>query len=134
MKLLRYINQSKVVLDANVILRYLLSDNEQLAENAATMIASKKCSTSLEVIAEVVFVLQSKRLYNIPRDEIALGLTALTYEIQIERKRVLRYALQAYCEKPKLDFIDCILYGYSRLGYTIFTFDKKLNRKIYDRS
>ena len=85
MKLLRYINQSKVVLDANVILRYLLSDNEQLAENAATMIASKKCSTSLEVIAEVVFVLQSKRLYNIPRDEIALGLTALTYEIQIKR-------------------------------------------------
>ena len=48
-----------VVLDANVILRYLLNDNEAMAKEAENVIKTEVTMVPIEVIAEVVYVLKS---------------------------------------------------------------------------
>ena len=47
-----------VVLDANVILRYLLNDNEAMAREAESIIKTEVTMVPIEVIAEVVYVLK----------------------------------------------------------------------------
>lgn len=130
MRLLSHICQKKTILDTNIILRYLLNDNEELSGKAREIIRKQRCIAYLEIISEVVFVLQSKEVYNIPRKEIAEQLVNLSYEITIDKNNVLKSALEAYSDKPKLDFVDCLLYGYSKHGYTVATLDKKLNKKL----
>lgn len=115
------------ILDANVILRYLLNDEDFFSESEE-LIESKNCGTYLEIISEVVYVLQS--VYKVPRDDIKISLIELSKDITIDKYDVLKIALDAYVEKPKLDFVDCLLYGYSRLGRKVYTFDKKLIKKM----
>ena len=130
MNLLKRIFHKTVILDANIILRYLLNDDEILSSKAHEIINSYNCKVYLEVIAEVVFVLQSKNGYNVPRIDIAEQLLLLSKDVCIDKLEVLEYAIKAYCESPKLDFVDCLLYGYHRCGKKVYTFDKKLDKKM----
>lgn len=117
----------KNLIDANVILRYLLGDNEKLAEVAAETI-KVGAFTIPEVIAEVVYVL--KGVYNIDRKEIAVVLTELLQEIDIEYKFVMNNALTLFASTT-LDFVDCILISrHHLLGETVFTFDKKMSNYL----
>lgn len=44
---------------------------------------------------------------------------------------VLLRELEIFDDVPKLDFVDCLLYGYSvAKKENVFTFDKKLDKKI----
>ena len=44
---------------------------------------------------------------------------------------MIETALDIYLEKPKLDFIDCLLVSYNRqFEIGVFSFDKKLNQKL----
>ena len=47
-----------LLLDANVILRYLLADDPGMADKAEEWIASGVAHATMEVLAEVVYVLQ----------------------------------------------------------------------------
>ncbi|MBQ3798010.1 MAG: PIN domain-containing protein [Butyrivibrio sp.] len=47
-----------VMLDANMILRYLLNDNAEMAETAEKYINSGNVIVTIEVIAEVIYVLK----------------------------------------------------------------------------
>ena len=47
-----------VILDANVILRYLLNDNQEMAERADHLIQTEEVSVTIEVMAEVIYVLK----------------------------------------------------------------------------
>ena len=57
-----------VMLDANMILRYLLNDNADMAEKAEEYINAGDVSTTIEVIAEEIYVL--KGVYSLDRDKI----------------------------------------------------------------
>ncbi|GAB3806962.1 PIN domain-containing protein [Virgibacillus kimchii] len=46
------------IIDANVLLRYLLNDVEELTERAVELIENNNVYISNEVIAKVVYVLQ----------------------------------------------------------------------------
>ena len=48
---------NNMIIDANIILRWLLQDNYELAEKAKSFIDNNDCFAPTEVIAEVVFVL-----------------------------------------------------------------------------
>lgn len=50
--------KSMQLIDANVILRYLLNDNQEMAQKARSLIVSGKVYTKPEVISEVVYVLK----------------------------------------------------------------------------
>ena len=44
---------------------------------------------------------------------------------------ILLRGLEIFAKSPKLDFVDCLLYGYKwEQGIDIVTFDKKLQRRL----
>ena len=113
-----------VILDANMILRYLLNDNLQMAEKAGEYIDSGGVSVTIEVIAEVVYVL--KGVYSLERDLIADTLKRFLTLVRCQEAAVLNAALNTY-GKQNIDFVDCVLFGYhSVYGIEIATFDRKL--------
>ena len=115
--------KNMVMLDANVILRYLLNDNEEMASEAEKAIKSQTALITIEVIAEVVYVL--KRVYAIDKAEIKESVLGFLSETEVEEREVLVLGLKIYAEQ-NLDFVDCILYAYRCVKkYDILTFDKK---------
>ena len=117
-----------VVLDANVILRYLLNDNEAMAREAESIIKTEVTMVPIEVIAEVVYVL--KGVYSVDGNKIRDALMEFLSEVTVAEKEVIQVGLDAYAEN-NLDFVDCILYAYSCVKkYDIKTFDKKLNKLL----
>ncbi|MCI8375475.1 MAG: type II toxin-antitoxin system VapC family toxin [Lachnospiraceae bacterium] len=113
-----------VMLDTNMILRYLLNDNEEMALKAENVIKKEQVYVTIEIIAEVVYVL--KGVYSVEREEIKESLLAFLKEVVAVEEDVLKIGIETYA-KHTLDFPDCILYAYHRVkGYEIKTFDKKL--------
>ena len=48
----------------------------------------------------------------------------------LDTNAIMLLALETYAGK-KIDFVDCLLYGFKALyGYDVFTFDKKLNKLL----
>ncbi len=117
-----------IILDTNMILRYLLNDNKEMADEAEKVIKQGNAGVTIEIIAEVVYVL--KRVYSIERDSIKISLLNFLLEVQADEKDVIKVGLEIY-GKQNLDFVDCILYAYNRVkGYEIKTFDKKLKKLL----
>ncbi len=115
-----------IILDTNMILRYLLNDNKEMADEAEKVIKQGNAGVTIEIIAEVVYVL--KGVYSIERDLIKTSLLNFLSEIQADEKEILKVSLEIY-GKQNLDFVDCILYAYNKVkGYEIKTFDKKLKK------
>ena len=48
-----------VMLDANMILRYLLNDNQEMADRAERYLEDGDVIVTIEVVAEVVYVLKA---------------------------------------------------------------------------
>ncbi|MCR5287034.1 MAG: PIN domain-containing protein [Saccharofermentans sp.] len=118
------------ILDANYICRYLLADQQEQFVTAKDLIDNYKCSVKYEILEEVVYVLE--RLYQIPRNEIKTSLISILdrANIHIKSRDVVNSSLIAYSDRPKLDFVDCLLYGYYKSGYKVATFDRKLQKKL----
>ena len=117
-----------VMLDANMILRYLLNDNQEMADRAEQYLNAGNVSVTIEVIAEVVYVL--KGVYSMERDIIAHAVEGFLKLVSCNEMNVLNLALDTYAERS-LDFVDCVLYGYHAVhSIEIATFDKKLLKMI----
>ena len=119
-----------LIIDANAILRYVLYDNEDMAKEVNNLILNNKVTVRYEVMAEVIYVLE--KVYSMSRSEIADGIKIFLNlsNIETETEEVLQLALKTYADK-KIDFIDCLLYGFKAVcGYDVFTFDKKLKSII----
>ncbi|MCQ2411607.1 MAG: PIN domain-containing protein [Sphaerochaetaceae bacterium] len=115
------------IIDANIILRYLMDDHPEQSEEAAKIIA-EDVSTTFEVIAEVVYVMES--FYDMPRSEITWDLHKLLCDVRVSDRKALMYALGVF-NRTSLDFVDCILIGYKNaFGVGISTFDKKLKNSL----
>ncbi|MCK9443032.1 MAG: PIN domain-containing protein [Tissierellaceae bacterium] len=115
------------IVDANIILRYLLDDHEDLSEKATTIVEDNEIQLPNEVIAEIVYVLE--KVYKVKNEEISnILLELLRYtNIIVNDMEVLEEAFLLF-GKRKLDFVDTLLYAYNKVrGYQIYTFDNKLN-------
>ena len=125
--------KSITIVDANVILRYLLKDNEELYKKAESMfndilLGKKKILLLHTVIAEVVYVLQ--KLYKVDRREIAEVLKELLKikSIKVNDREIILRALDIF-EKKSLDFVDCILCAYGS-KHAILSFDKEVEKCV----
>lgn len=115
------------LIDTNVILRFVLNDNVEMAKLAMDVIESG-AYTKPEVIAEVVYVLKS--VYSAPKDKIKSIICGLSNIVQIENADCVIYAVDLFAS-TSLDFVDCLLAAYHSLnGENIFTFDKKLIKHL----
>ena len=116
--------ENMVIFDTNMILRYLLDDNQEMADKAEQYLNAGIVSVTIEVIAEVVYVL--KGVYSMERDKISDTIKGFLGIVNCREMDVLNLALNTYAER-NLDFVDCVLYGYHvAKGIEIATFDKKL--------
>ena len=119
-----------VIFDANMILRYMLGDNEEMKERAKQYLIAGDVWITLEVAAEVVYVL--KGVYNLERQEITEEIIQFLELTECRDIEVLQLALHTYAVQ-NLDFVDCILYAYNEVkGIEIATFDKKLLQLLAD--
>lgn len=120
-------SKSIPIIDANVILRYLLNDNKDMALKAKTVI-EQGARTKPEIIAEVVYVL--KGVYQVPREDICRYIKMVLCLVKCTDSEAVEYAIDLFA-RFKLDFIDCLLISYNILyDEVIVSFDKKLNKKL----
>ena len=114
-------------IDANVILRFLLADNEEMFK-ISKEIMNKNIYISNEVLAEVIYVLE--KFYKFKRGIIFDKLYKLIGLKNIFNydKQFLLKALEIY-GTSNLDFVDCLLCAFSEID-DIVTFDKKLLKCI----
>ena len=119
------------IIDANVILRYLLDDHAELSVKAGQIIDNNVVYVPIEVLCEVVFVLL--KVYRIDRKDIGIQIDNFfdkTLCILPHRETVLK-GLRLFAEN-NLDFVDCVLIGYMNIeGATIDTFDAKLLKALH---
>jgi len=128
------------LLDINILIRFLTSDETQKFRGVYTLFESLeqgdlRVELKLIVLFQVIFVLKS--FYSVPREEIATGMLGiLKYKgIIVKEKKIVRRTIELWHDS-KLDIVDCyliaclegdrqnILYSYDR------DFDKfKINRK-----
>ncbi len=126
---LKNMRGNKCLLDANAVLRFLLQDNEEQFQHIRTVIRTEKCYVTLEILAEVCYVLEG--LYQVPREDIISNFRKLNNDVVIVNADILLRALEVFDEPPKLDFVDCLLYGYKKeKGIDIITFDRKLQKQL----
>jgi predicted nucleic-acid-binding protein len=118
------------IVDANIVLRYLLDDHDELSEKAAAILENQTVSLPIEAACEVVYVLQ--KVYSVNRQEIRRLLTGLLSEslVSMEKPEIFIKALEFY-GNCSLDFVDTLLCAYHVVdGRQVFSFDNKLNQFI----
>ncbi len=101
--------------DTNIFLRYLTRDDPDKAQACFELFkraeANQIALTATEtVIAEVVYVLSSKRTYNLPRDQIRARLYPLLTlrGLRLPQRRTVLRALDLYVTYP-IDFEDALI-------------------------
>ncbi len=113
------------------MLRFLLQDIEEQFQQVRNVVKRDKCYVTLEVMAEVCYVLEG--LYQVSREDIANNFRKLNFDVTILNVDVFLRALEIFDKPPKLDFVDCLLYGYKmERGIDIVTFDKQLIKQLRD--
>ena len=115
------------IVDANIVLRYLLNDTKDLADKATEILENNVVFIPNEVMAEIVYVLE--KVYKVERKVIYSSLMELLEykNIEVSDFSLINEALAVYSER-KLDFVDTLLYAYNKIAdHEIYTFDKKLN-------
>ncbi|MCM1168042.1 MAG: PIN domain nuclease, partial [Ruminococcus sp.] len=94
------------ILDANMVLRFLVRDNEEMAQKVVELLDTESCLFTNEVAAEVVYALGGS--YKLSRADISRamliflevdGVDAVEYE-------VLSKGLKFFGD-TSFDFVDC---------------------------
>lgn len=114
------------LVDANVVLRYLLDDHKELSPKAAEILEKHSVTLPGEVGCEVVYVLQ--KVYAVERKQIQQSLGDLLKEglVSMDKPDIFLQAL-AYYSDSSLDFVDTLLWAYQALErQEVFTFDGQL--------
>ncbi len=116
-----------VYLDANVILRYLLADDDDQHIISKNIIEGSNDIFILDgVVVEIVYVLT--KTYGIDRKLASDKMVELFEQkrFYFENKTLIMDSLDIF-KKRDLDFVDCMLCACKKLkNAEIFTFDKKL--------
>lgn len=115
------------LIDANVILRYLLNDDQEMARKAKAVIEGGTY-TKPEIIVEVVYVL--KGVYHATREDIRIFILEMLKSIRCADSEAVSCAVDVYAT-TSLDFVDCLLIAYHvRSKEDVFTFDKALAKRL----
>lgn len=124
-------------IDANVFLRHITQDSPDQSRRAQALLkridgGELIVTTSEAVILELVFVLSSRRLYNLSREDIRSRLHILLAlkGLRLPLKAVYHRALDLYAANPGIDFADCVNVAHmEHAGISeIWSFDKDYAR------
>ena len=123
----------KVVIDTNIIIRYLTGDNPQLCNKATQIIRDAyqgkiKILINTVTLAESFFVLTSSVYQLSPSDAANLLIEFITLKgIYLEKRKIIEQTLQFIRDRQYLSFVDIYNLFYAILKKAkLITFDKKL--------
>jgi predicted nucleic-acid-binding protein len=121
------------LLDANVIIRFLLGDNEEFLEK------SKQYFSDIEngilaveilegVLMEVFFVLT--KFYKLPKEEVLSDLKIiLSLKGVVNTNKIVLFETLSLIEHKNIDFVDALICGKSKIeGYGKLSFDKDVEK------
>ena len=123
--------------DTSVIIRLLTRDDEAKELRARNLFEQVEAGILIvsapdTVIADAVFVLSSRRLYNRPRDEIAALLTPLVRlpGFHVENRRAVLSALDIYGKSAHLDFGHALIIAQMQQAgsQTLYAYDTDFDR------
>ena len=123
-------------IDANIFIRHLTNDVPEKAQACLELFQKAQrgevaLTTSEVVIAEVVYVLSSKQLYHLPREEIRKLLYPLLSlsGLKLAHRKVYLRALDLYATYP-IDFEDAVVVAQmERQGVTdLYSYDRDFER------
>lgn len=118
---------NKILIDTNVILRYLLDDVEEMALIAEQIIEGG-ARTTPEVLAEMTYVLET--VYGFSRKDIGAALNTVFIYVEVAPYDVVSRAIREY-EETELDFVDCMMIAYAtENNERVLTFDKGINLRL----
>lgn len=102
-------------LDTNVFIRFLTGDDENKARACLALFErldsdGELATTSETIVAEVVYVLSSRSIYNLTADAIAQRLRPLLSirGLRFPEKNICLRALEIFESYPTLDFEDAL--------------------------
>lgn len=124
----------KQILDTNVLLRFLVGDNEKQQKEAQRWLREaeerkRKIVVAPLVIAETCFVLES--FYKKQRIEIAEALEVFLAQrwLEVNQREVLLLLWPWY--RKGLHFVDSFLLAWTQVHIgDILTFDRSLSKKV----
>src|SRR5438094_5273842 len=123
--------------DTNIVIRYLTQDNPDQSKRAYEFLrriqtGQLTATTSEAVVVEVVQVLSSKALYNLPRSTIKERLLPILRlrGLRVTQKRRIMRALDLYATYPFLDFVDALSAAHAEQAQDlrIISFDRDFDR------
>lgn len=128
------LKKNSVILDTNIIIRFLIGDNEKLykeAEKIFSRIENGEINAIImeSVFAETVFVLE--KVYKVEREKIVLYLSKILELKGIKYGTpIFHKALFVYRSK-KIDIVDCLIAAYSVINnIPVESFDKDIGKAI----
>lgn len=119
--------------DTSVLIRLITGDDTVKQERAIALFerveqGALTLTAPDTVIADAVFVLASKRLYQIPRSEVAARLASLVRlpHFQVKNRQAVLRALQRFGASTRLDFGDALILALmeQRREETVFAYDR----------
>ncbi len=122
--------------DANIFLRYLTRDDPEKAQACLLLFQQAERGevtlfTTETIIAEIVYVLSSPRLYNLSRQDVRNRLTPLLTlpGLRMPKRSVTLRALELY-ESHNVDFEDALAVAHmEQLGIeAIISYDRDFDR------
>ena len=120
-----------VLIDANVMLRFLTDEQNERWAEGIRLIESGECFTLPEIISEVVYVLE--KVYRVERVKVRESVVRVLEYVAIVQPEVILSALTYYVAYG-VDFVDGILVSRALLlDDTVFTFDRKVQKLIQRR-
>lgn len=123
-------------IDTDVVIRLVTGDDLTKQAQAAQLFQDIEdgkliARSPVTVIADAIFVLCSRRLYNLPRPQAAAALARLVRipGFRVDRRRTVLAALALF-GSTRLDFGDCMLIASTRqAGSTVlYSYDTDFDR------
>jgi len=131
-------NEGENFIDANIFIRYLSGDDLDKFQRTKVLFQKAKngkilLSTTSLVIAEVYYVLGSKKLYNFPKNQIADLLLPFIFlsNLKIEDKSLVIKAI-SMATVYDVDFEDAYSLAYMNANAieSIYSYDKDFDKAI----
>ena len=126
---------NSIVLDTNIILRFITADDKEKQEKTARLferIKEGKIKAFIHdvIFAEIVFVLVSRKLYNLSKSKIQallLPIVNLT-NIKFNSKKKIKRALELFV-RHDVDFEDALIAADAESkGIKIISFDRDFKK------
>ncbi len=118
-------------LDTNMLVRWLIGDNETQTKKVEEILSSgRRLHVSDMAIAEMVFVLA--KYYDLNTEDISQCIKRIIRHKSINCNSLLfGRVIEDYGQSPKTSFVDVCLAHYAGLADAkLLTFDKTLARKL----